>query len=309
MTALATACEVLAWAGGVPGRPPVGSLAGAQALASPNRDVREGLQQLIICTAARLGAGRPPLGDDGPVGLGTVLLAAAIGGRTDPEAATSIIRAVPPLRLGASIGAVDSRPGIRSPGWADAIARHGVAGRFANPDQNGTPRGAGDRYLVECLLEASPLTAILKRPPAQRMRAGGIDDLLTAALGMLTRPRGQEILIGFLSVPARDAGVLAWRAHLLTRLAREDRDAALRIYLAARLQHGQEWDELLSWAASAYDMAGASDGSPQGVLRFWVPLAAMDDEDPALLRSQPFLDGCRRAVDLGRRYLIATKSN
>src|SRR5271169_3070331 len=102
MTAMATAAAVLAWAAdpaGAERAAPAGSLSSADALTSPSPEVRAGLQELARRTAARLGAGRPPLGDDGPVGLGAVLLAAAAGGRADQQASAALARAAPPLRL------------------------------------------------------------------------------------------------------------------------------------------------------------------------------------------------------------------
>lgn len=291
MTALATASAVLSWAAGGSDHPPAGSLADARGLAAPDPEVLAGLQRLARYTAARLGAGRPPFGDDGRVGLGALLLAAAVGGRAEVQAAASITRAAPPLRLVDAGGA----------GWADAVARHGVAGRFA---AGGRP-GRADSHLVECLLEASPLTAILLRPPAELVRTAA-DGLLAAATLLMTRPHGREVLTRRLAAPSRDAGIAAWRARVVTELARRDRDAALGVYLVARLRHGGEWDELLDWAAAEFGLSKRPDGAAKAVLMFWVPLAVMADDDPDLLPSQRFLNGCHRAIELARRYQAMT---
>lgn len=291
MSALHTASEVLAWAAGSAVQAPVGSLSKAEDLASPGHEVRVRLGQLASFTSARLGAGRPALGDDGRVGLGAVLLAAAVGGRADPVAADAIARAAPPLRLEPDAS-----------GWADAIARHGVAGRFFACGRRGAGRGAAERQLVERLLDASPLTAILLRPPAQRAHTKTSDEALALVPRLLSRPRGRELLIRFLAAPAHDARVLAWRAETIAYLARDDRDLALDIYLAARLRYGDEWDELLEASARALGQPGQPAGRSQAALRYWVPLAAIDHEDRQLLPAQPFLDNYRRALDLATRY-------
>lgn len=299
MTALATASRVLAWAAGSPGSPPIGGVEDAGRLMTPGPEVCERLRQLARYTAARLGAGRPPLGDDGPVGLGTVLIAAAIGGRRDPDAACQIIRAVPPRLTADPVPHGDG--GAGAPGWSDAIARHGIASRFADPGQEDQPRATADAALVDCLLDASPLTTVLLRPSSERLRTGTIGAQLAIALQLLTRPRGRELLTSALAAPTRDLGVLTWRAYLLTRLSREHRDVVLGVYLAARLRYGPKWDELLDWAARR-------SGAPTAALQFWTPLAILDREDRALLPSQPFLEGYRRAVDLGGRYMTTMTS-
>lgn len=307
MTAIETAAAVLAWAeqlGGSP-NPPAGGLEYASRLTSPGADLLEQLRHVLVDTAARLGAGVPPFGDDGPVGLGALLLAAAIGGRKDAEVAGRLIAATPPLPMARSAG-----PGVlddmatAARGWADATARHGVVAAFA---ASGKPRGplspvGGD--LVEGLLGASPLTAVLLRPPLELVRALDLTAHISTALRLIARPRGRLVLISSLAKPATDAWVLTWRGLLLAELLAEHLDLVLAVYVAARLRHGDEWDSMLALAGHAPSRSRGS-----AVLGFWAPLAAIDKQDPALLRSQLFLDGKhRQAIDLAERYAMTTIS-
>lgn len=299
MTALATASDVLAWAARPAGSPPLGDVDDPEALATPGPGVCKCLQDLAVRTAARLGAGRPPFGDDGPVGLGAVLLAAAVGGRQDARAARRIARAAPPLGLSAR-DATNPGPAARcTPGWADAIARHGVVAPFADLAADGGSALLPDANLVEILLETSPLTAIVLRPPLERLRSADADVPLEAAVHLLSRPRGREVLISVLASPTLDADILTWRTRILIRLASANLEIVLDVYLAARIRYGVDWDDLLDWAVGA---PGQSDAR-LALLQFWVPLAALDREDRSLLRSHPFLEGCRRAIDLAGPYV------
>jgi FtsH ternary system domain X1 len=154
--------------------------------------------------------------------------------------------------------------------------------------------------LAESLLAASPLTAVLVRPPHEA-RPGDADDPLDVAAALYKRPRGKEVLITAFAAPDGDARVMNWRARVLTWLAGHDRDALLDVYLAARLRHGAEWDAILDQAAT---QSGRLIGR-QELARFWAPLAALDKADRKLLRSQPFLNGYRRALDLAAPYARA----
>lgn len=298
MRTLATASRVLGWAADPAGMPPAGDLHDAESLARPDTEAHSMLQRLAVRTAAVLGAGRPPFGDDGPVGLGALLLAAAVGGRADAEAARRIVDGVPALRLLPGEAGGDASRDSRAPGWADAVARHGIVGAFAEP---GVSASATDD-LTEAMLAASPLTAILLRPPSARAHDGDYREPLKAVTDLVARPRGLEVLTTALARPARDAATLAWRTVVVIRLAAGNRDAVLGIYLAARVRHGAEWDDLLDWAADGTGQATVR----TAVRRFWAPLAVLDQEDPALLRSQPFLDGYRRALELAAPYIPAS---
>lgn len=310
MTVLATASRVLAWAAdpgrqlGRPAAPPIGPAADASALLGPDQEVLDRIRQVAAQTAARLGAGTPPFGDAGRIGLGVLLIAAAVGCRRDPDAAGRLARAIPPLPLiGASGPGGNGDPRGHSPGWADATARHGVVGPFAASARHGAARPA-EHDIAESLIGASPLTAILHRPPLADLRGGRRDEYLGAALGLLARPRGQPVVTCALAAPTTDSSVLGWRASLLAALARDQPPIALAVYLTALLRHGGDWDRLLDRAEHAPGRAAAD-----AVLSFWAPLAAIDRKDPALLRAQPLLDGqYRRAIDLAGRFVTSTMS-
>lgn len=307
MTAIATASRVLAWAAdparraGNPAAPPIGPAADASALLAPDQEVLDRIRQIAAQTAARLGAGTPPFGDAGRIGLGVLLIAAAVGCRRDPDAAGRLARATPPLPLIGESGPGDPRD--HSAGWADATARHGVVAPFAASGWRGAARPA-EYDIAESLIGASPLTAILHRPPIADLRGGRHDEYLGAALGLLARPRGQPVVTCALAAPTTDSSVLGWRARLLAVLARDQPEIALVTYFTALLRHGGDWDRLLDHAEHA---AGRSEAD--AVLRFWAPLAAIDRKDPALLRAQPLLDGqYRRAIDLAGRFVTTTMS-
>jgi hypothetical protein len=295
MTALATASMVLAWAADPVSGPPSGDLLDVESLAQPGARATDLLRGLAVRTAAVLGTGKPPFGDAGPVGLGALLLAAAVGGRAEADAARQIAAGVPQLRL--LSGPDADPPGGHPLGWADAVARHGVAGPVI---QRG-PVASHAGELIEHILAASPLTAVLIRPPTAKTKAGDYREPLEAVMDLLGRPRGAEVLTTALAAPTKDFATLTWRTAVLSRLLGEHRDMVLSVYLTARVRHGREWDELLDWAVSALGRGAA-------ILRFWMPLAILDREDPELLRSRPFLDGHRRAIDLAAPYVHATAS-
>ncbi len=176
----------------------------------------------------------------------------------------------------------------------------GVVARFTGAGKPGTAHADGD--LTESLIGASPLSAILIRPPLADLRDKRLDAYLDTAVSLLARPRGEPVLTCALARPATDARVLGWRASLLTRLLREHPEIALAAYRVALIRHGDDWDTLIDRAARA------PIGS-EAVLRFWAPLAAMDRDDPALLRTQPLFDGrYRRAIDLAGRFTTTTMS-
>ncbi|EIV94375.1 hypothetical protein FraQA3DRAFT_4127, partial [Frankia sp. QA3] len=113
-TALDTAVRVLGWACDAVGPAPSGSLAEPGSLGRPDARARDALAGLAARAAARSGAGRAPFGDDGPVGAGALLLAAAVGGRDSPLAAP-LAAAAPASRLppGASGAWKSMNPAVR----------------------------------------------------------------------------------------------------------------------------------------------------------------------------------------------------
>jgi hypothetical protein len=311
MNAETTACQVLTWAGDTTaGRagspavpPPTGPLRDTSALGRPGAATLRALRALTRDTAARLGAGSPPFADPAPVGPGALLMAAAVGGRAQPGPARTLAEAAPAAGLSAAGG------------WADALARHAVvapalaACRRTEATAAGTTGGAAtdrsiDAELAETLLRASILTAVLHRPPLGRLRAGATAAEVAAAAGLLTRPRGRAVLTTALAAWSADPAVLDWRAELLTRLSIDHPGVVLDVYLLARLRHGAVWDRRLAWAARALSGVGLPDDLPLATVRFWAPLAGVNQRDPDLIRSRALLDGHRAAVDLVRRYRL-----
>lgn len=311
LSAEATARLVLGWAGNPDTTPPTGQLRGTPALARPSRSTRLLLRSLAGSTAARLGAGAPPFGDPERIGLGALLLAAAIGGRAQPLEAVLLAEALPAARLGAD----------ESAGWADALARHAVVGPFVEhpaaavpPPGSATDPSAGAvpepaphtdpapaEPLRETLLRAAPLTAVLHRPPAERLTGGGAPGAeVAAAMALLTRPRGGRVLVGALAGCSPDPLVLTWRTQLLRILATTgDRpDLVADTYLAARVRHGAAWDAALRAArAGLRSLDKAPDATALAVAKYWLPLADLWST-PYVKQRPRLLAEARPALDL-----------
>jgi len=318
LTAEATAARVLGWAmapcrpvGGVgpgsrraeaPSLPaPSGQLREAAALAHPGADTLDALRALTRCTTARLGAGAPPFGDTTAIGLGALLLAAAIGGRAQSAPAALLAETIPPPRL-----VVTGGPG----GWADAVARHSVVAPFldnaplqtkAEPSAPNVTQAPAEP-LVETLLAASPLSAVLHRPAAGRLAPGGATRTeVEAALGLLSRPRGPAVLASALSAWSPDPLVLGWRTELLTVLARPDShpEFVADTYLTARLRHGPRWDAALHSARRALSSRRAlPDPGSITSARYWLPLANLHRSTDLVRRHPRLLAECRPALAL-----------
>lgn len=305
MNALTTALRVLWWAAEGKAPAPGGPLLRAAELASPDPELCAALSRLVQEYAARSGAGRPPFGDAAPAGAGALLLAAAIGGRMDPDSAHALAQAVPPPQLSAEGG-----------GWADALARHAVAAPFVGLVLQGSQpfqRGAAGRSLAdargrefalcEVLLDVSPLTAVLHRPSSRQLTGGAATVVRTAA-ALLTRARGRPTLCAGLAAWYANAEVLDWRSQLLSRLSHAHPEAVLDTYLAARLRHGPEWDRRVLAARRRLAERELPDPLTLATLRFWAPLAALGRGHPRLLSTRPLLDGHQPALDLVRRYQL-----
>ncbi len=296
MTAERTAQRVLAWAREPNGPLPTGPVDDSRKLADPDSSTRELLVSLTRDTAARLGAGQLPFGDGTAVGLGAVLLAAGVGARLQPVVAQRLL------------GAAPAGQGHQ---MADAVARHGVLRSLVPAAPEPRSRSAVDQRraelpaaLLESALDVSPLTALLYRPPQDRLGSGATGRETDLARRLLASRRGRACVIRALSTAMPEAPVLAWRLRLLATLRHEDRDFVLDLYLAARVRHGAQWDELIGSAAD--QLAGAELPSPEpvNVARFWTPLAAMRKAEPGLLQNLPYLEGYERALDLVRKYRL-----
>jgi len=319
MTAVSTAERVLAWAAKPSGPVPAGPLWDVTALARPPDSVRDAAGQLARRTAARLGAGTPPFGAaDRPerlrIGPGAVFLAAAAGGRRQAAAAALLAEAVPP-----------AAPGKNPGSWYDLVARHGVAGPVvtalaeaeadgsapaANGSNNNNSGDSGGTQapqpepLPELLLAASPLTAVLYRPPLRALRSDTTGQAVATVIALLARPRGQAVLAAGLASWTPHPYVLAWRASLLSRLRLSHRDLLLDVYLNARTRFAADWDQRISWAARRMSaLAGVPDPLAVDTLRFWTPLATLD-RDLTLAELRPLLSGQDPAIRLVRRHRL-----
>jgi len=313
VTAAATAERVLAWAAEPSGPVPVGPLWDVTTLANPAGSVRDAASQLARRTSARLGAGFPPFGAvgrtgrTGPprIGPGAVFLAAAAGGRRQAGAAALLAGAVPPATPSRDPGA-----------WYDLVARHGVADAVvtalavagtstaspgpSEPASDGNDGGA--EPLPELLLDASPLTAVLYRPPLRALRSDTTGRAVATTIALMSRPRGQAVLAAGLAGWTPHPYVLAWRASLLARLRLSHRDLLLDVYLTARTRFAADWDRRISWAARQMTaLAGVPDPLAVDTLRFWAPLAAIK-RDVTLSRLRPLMSGQDPALKLVHRF-------
>lgn len=260
MDALTTARSVLRWSLYPAGSPPLGSLAGVSALASPDDQTLTALRHLAGAAAARCGAGPEPLGDSSPIGLDAMLIASAIGGRSQATLSQSILGVVPRLRL--------TR---RSNGWAECLARHAVVFPAV-----GLAASAGGLSpdLADLLVELSPLTMVLHRPPESALATAR-----ATASRLLDRPRGTRVLVGALARPTTDAAVLTWRWRLLEQLRQERAATMLDVYGAARLWHAAAWDVRIQ--AAHQELSGRSRPSDLtiAILRYWLPLALLQRDE------------------------------
>lgn len=331
MTAIAVAGQVLSWAAQPRGVPPAGPLWDPARLASPPASVSHAAAQLARRTAGLLGARSPPFGSREQIGLGVVFLAAAVGGRRQARAAALLVQAVP--------------PGRSPDAWYDLVARHGLA-RAAVPalleagtavppaaqpvpappdasEPGGAPAPEADPDdtppLPELLLEASPLTAVLLRPPLRAPAPGGAEpaagstsfavaaagQAVTTAVTLLSRPRGPEVLATALAAWSPSSQVLAWRADLLSRLRLDHPGLLLDVYFLARSRFAAEWDRRVAWAERQIAARGAPDPLAIATLRFWAPLAALERAASGPLSGlRPLLAGQDKAVDLVRKFSL-----
>jgi hypothetical protein len=320
-----TARRVLAWAAAPSGAPPVGGLRGVGSLASDTR-AQEAFRSLARQSVARLGAGRPPLGDPGPVGPGGLFLAAAIGARALVRPARQLTVLVPPPPLG---------PRAPEGSWADALARHAVVAPVLGVDLARAPvvaspaspvdpaveiAGARDQDaaagqtvgdapadeepLAEALLRASPLTTVLYRPAAGRR-----EQALDAALALLARPQGARVLAAAIARWTPDPLVMRWRESLLAALSGEHWAAVVAVYGAARLCHGEDWDRRLTAAAGALDAPGERrpDELTLATIGFWGALRAHGVRGH--LERHGLITGHERARALVARHLVENRQH
>ncbi|QXJ20205.1 hypothetical protein AGRA3207_000877 [Actinomadura graeca] len=280
MGAVETARRILDWVARPTGLVPNGTLWESSELAAPGQAVLDRLRSVTRTANALAGAGDPPFGDAAPVGLGAVLLAAAIGGREQADHAERIARAsTPPRDAGGA------------PGWHDLSARNAVL----LPVLRASPRWRTDGALVQSLLHASPLTAVLHHPPGGAAAERNYPAAERTAETLLEAPRGREVLVAALAADSRVPDVLAWRAHLLNLWLRHGRtDLVLDTYALARLRYGERWDEQIG---AALNWHGRPDPVMTGTARYWTAAERV----PLRLR-RPVARGHERALTLVRRH-------
>jgi hypothetical protein len=300
-SAAQTARRVIEWAASPAGSPPHGSLNAVRALPG-DAATQRALRNLARATAARLGAGQPALGDESAIGTGALFLAAAIGGRSQPELSARLAALVAPPVLDRVVSA----------GWADAIARHAVlapalagavrTGPASGPVLAGPAAGSAlAKPLRESLLRASPLSAVLFRPAE-----GQHDQAFDVALGMLARRHGTAVLATVLSGWHAEAEVLTWRAKLLYDMAAAHPAEVIEVYAAARLCHGADWDRRIAAAAGALTAAAGAEPDllPVATIQYWAPLLVRQVSQR--LRRRHLLGGYETALELVRDYGLET---
>jgi hypothetical protein len=248
--------------------PPTGSLRSVELLPASTEAI-EALRAAARHEAARLGAGDPILGDDRKIGLGGLVLGLAVGARKRLDLAARLAHLVPPPSLG---------PGL-DPGWGDAVARHAVVGpslqclyldRPVQPAPGPTPESQElDSRLAAALLDASPLTSALLGPAE-----AGTERALMTVIGLLSRPRGGNVVVNVLSAPSSSARVLSWRSRLLSRLGSVHPGVVRDVYVAALIRSGEPWRAALDSAAK--DLGQAHRRRPQElsirIVQYWEPL-------------------------------------
>lgn len=266
-----TASLVLHWVEHPVGTLPTGPLWRPAQLAAPAAGILGPLAAITRRACALLGTGNPAFGDQAPIGPGAMLLAAAIGGRHEPDTAARLIAAAGPAA-----------------GWQDAMARHAVVGAVLGR--------VGRQDLADGLLRASPLTAAFRYPPV-----GGTDDAGGPTGGeeaierLLATRRGRDVLVAELATCSGDPRVLAWRARVLDQWVRRGQvDLALDVYARARLWHPQEWD---AQVRKALGWHGQPTAEMKGTGDYWRHVSRV-----RLRAHRPLVSGIDDTVRLVNRY-------
>ncbi|OIJ99909.1 hypothetical protein BIV25_08675 [Streptomyces sp. MUSC 14] len=273
MTAVDTAVRVLLWSTTTDGTaaapsPPEGELTDPQDLAVPPPDVGAAVVGLAVRTAARLRLDALASGERRPVGVGALLLAAAVGGRDRAGLAAETVRAVPPAR---SL-------------W-DVLAHHAVVAP-ALPHVT-------DPALAGRLRAASPLTGLLDRPDP----VGESDAELLLEDRLLTHPQGRRLITTvYCEAPASPAQAL-WRGRLLDQLRMNERELVIDVYEAALLRHTAAHLALIRRARIGLAAPPDLDAA-RPVARWWAALARLERSHRHLLRARS---------GIGKEYLAGVR--
>jgi hypothetical protein len=255
MTATETAIKIIKWAINDTGPPPRGDLRKTRALANPSQSLSLAMQTLTTITAAQMCFDSPPLGDKQPLGVGSAILAAAIGARDSPTHAQQIIKTIPPA----------NHP-------AEWIIRHALASRILPFLNNKTAETLSTH---DCLL-ASPLTALLNTPvPSQQ------NTLIELVYQLIEHPTSRRWLQLNLAKPTSDTATRRWRQELLGQLRQTEGDKettfVLDVYETLAIHHSEEAFKQVYTARSVLldPIAAADENRLQQALsiaNWWKPL-------------------------------------
>ncbi|MBW4635069.1 MAG: hypothetical protein KME30_25160 [Iphinoe sp. HA4291-MV1] len=268
MSATDTALQVIEWAmmsQEARGTPPQGDLSGVEKLARPSATLVQALEQLTAVTAARLRWEMPPLGDNRPIAVGNLIIAAALG-TAHPQLARTLLKGVPTLSCS-----------------GDWVVRYGLV----TPALSFLTEEMADDYR-----QISPLTAILNRPIAGQETLG-----VNLALQLLKNSTAKLSLTLHLAQPTTDIKVRCWRTELLNRLrlgGQTEQSFVLDVYEAAMIYHQQE---VMNQVRAAYstisDRQAASDEEnlrdALSIANWWKPLWAIERADVNQLRQRRYL--------------------
>ncbi len=271
MSASDTALRVIRWATAGEGPPPRGDLRAAEQLSRPPEPLAAALGELARVSLARLRWDPSPPAASRSIGVGGIVIAAAIGVAQPPEVVRFTLDAVPRSRAPAE--------------WA---VRHGLVDPAL-------------RYLVDAVADdcrkLSPLTAVLDRPVT-----GAEAQAIATARQLLADPRRRLSLQLHLARPTLTTQVRDWRTRLLETLrvgSDADRTFVVNVYEAAMIHHRAEAVHQIRAALAVMgprlvrpDLASRRDAI--SIANWWGPLWA-------LYRSH--LDDLRARRDLHYDYL------
>lgn len=270
MSATNTALQIIEWAiisqnHGTLGAPPQGDLSEAEKLARPSRALVQALAQLTTVTAAQLRWEMPPLGDNRPIGVENIIMAAALG-TANPQLARKLLTGVPPSSC-----------------LGDWVVRYGLI----------TPAlpFLKDEIADDCR-NLSPLTVVLNRPTA-----GQESQAVNFVLQLLVHPSAKLSLTLHFAKPTTDIKVRNWRTELLVRLRlgeAKEQSFVLDVYEAAMIYHQQE---VINQVHNAYSVISNSKAASdeQGlqnalsIANWWKPLWAIERADVEQLRRRRYL--------------------
>jgi FtsH ternary system domain X1 len=260
------------------GVPPQGDVSATELLAHPPYSLRLTLIQLTTTTAARLQYSQPPLGDSQPVGIGVLLIAAAIGSLSVPELVNILLMALPVANSA-----------------NDLVARHGVVFptlKFVSAD------------MAEDFRLASPLTAVLDRPAREQ-----VNESLKLAQKILRYPVERAALVNTFAQPTTDIQIRNWRQDLLDRWrlgAEAEQKFVLDVYEAMMIQHSDAVMRQIRAARTTMTTPEQAQNDQQlqaalSVARWWGPLWTMERSDIDALRTRRYLGyEYREGLDLYR---------